>query len=273
MSKAIIKIERDDDDVLGLLLDVYEETRQFEFHPRVTSYTTKTKRFLEECPHYRVVPRSFIRGCFKRGEPTTDSPTGIKIGKKSVKVGDLGTIWLATPIERLVGLQRVGFSPFNGGEVHVYASIIRKGGTKFSYSQPEESIHDLKKKDPVVYYLLVNQIPPGEDFWKKHAVLTYVRRNPGVTRNQVERMGIRSDRDWDLLVDFQDGMQEWLRAVSKPPECDILSRGQLVQRQKRELRLPDVINDHDVDRGDMKGQSYDAQIYRALHPDSYDLLS
>jgi hypothetical protein len=253
-------------------MDVFSTTQEMTFSPRVTSPMTKVKRLLSTHPTYRVVPRSFLRGCFKTGKPMTDSPTGFKLSRSEVYVKDLGTIKLQTPIDRVMGLQRLGFSPYNGGEVHIYASLIQKT-KRMPQKRPEAtSIYELKKIDPVVYFLLVNQVPPGEEFWRKHAALNYVRDNPGITRKEVEKLGLKSERDWDLLVDFQDGMQEWLRAVSKPPECDILSKGQMIQRQKKELRMPDSITSGDVDSGNLKGQSYESQIHAALNNDRYSFF-
>ncbi len=271
MSRFSFRIREDREDVLGLLMDVYGTIQEMIYPPRVTSVRTKQKILLNNHPSYRVVPRSFIRGCIKTGKPITDAPTGFKLTRSEVYVKDLGTISLETPINRVFGLQRLGFSLYNGGEVHIYASLIqrsrRQSGSRFA-AEPT-SIYELKKVDPVVYFLLVNQVPPGDEFWRKHAALNYVRDNPGITRREIEKLGLKGERDWDLLVDFQDGMQQWLRAVSKPPECDILSKGQMIQRQKKELRMPDSITSGDVDAGNLKGQSYESQIHAALSNDRY----
>lgn len=275
MARATLRVIRDTSDVIPLLWDLYQETQRSEFPRDVTSPKTRTARFLLQHPYYSDAPRSFIRGCFRYGKAMSEDFSGFELEGQELTVKRLGKIALPYfGLGQSARMMQVQVSPFNGGQVTFPRGQVLLPPLKVNLEEKRHlSIHAEKQYDPVVYYLLVNQIPPGDDFWRKHAVLNYVRNYPGLTRRELERMGVKSDYEWDLVVDFQDGMQEWLRAVSKPPECDILSRGQLRQRQKKELRLPDVINDSDVDAGRLKGQSYDAQIFRALHGSGFEYLT
>lgn len=258
-------------ETLEFMLHGVEEFLAYHFPTRMTSYKTQISRFLDDYPEYNTVPRSLFRGAHLYGEAITDDMSGFRLKNGHLWVRRLEDIYF-TETPKLLSLQRLQLSRANGGE------IIFQAGAKIS-SRPNVSakrkfdmgpLQEYKKQDPVMDYLYVNNEFDGDSdaTWRRYHILNYIREHPYITRQELQAMGIVSNKDWDLVVDFHEGMQAWNRANPKPKECNILSigpSGQYVKRLKKEKRMPDAIDTEDVDKGNLKGQSYDGEIYRAVH--------
>jgi hypothetical protein len=253
-----------------LMIDAVEKFNSYPFPSRMTSYKTRVVRFLEDYPEYNMVPRSILRGSNQFGAPITDDHSGFRLKNGHLWVRRLEDIYFTEPA-RLFSLRRLQLSRANGGEITFHAGAKRGEvpdvkNSKFNVS----NLQEYKKSDHVMDYLYVNNEFDGDSdaTWRRYAILKYIENHPYVSRQELMEMGIISNKDWDLVVDFHEGMQAWNRANPKPKECNILSigpSGQYVKRLKKEKRMPETIDSEDVDKGNLKGQSYDGEMYRAVH--------
>lgn len=273
MARLDLNVVSDLDQVVPLLLETYESTFNFD-----APKSKPVAKFIQDHPSYKSVPRSFIEGCLKRGRPVSSSTRGFRVLPGNIlRVWGMGKVKFEGNYDSILRPLRFEFAE---GKIIVHTpGFKRRRGKKFaSYdSFQNEKIFEMRQEDDIVDYLLVNGIPPGEDFWRKHAILHYARENPTITREDIRSFGFTSDKDMQLLADFLPGMQEWVRATSKPPECNFLSekyngQGQYYRKKKRELAMPDAIKDADVDRKSLKSQSFNAQIYDALHRNADPLM-
>lgn len=265
---------------LFFMIESIELFLEYSFPVRMTSSTTRIKRFLSDYPEYNPIPRSLFKGANHFGHPITDDDTGFKAKNGHLWVRRLEDITF-TEVAYVYGLRRVELSRNNGGEVIFHATGRRKPEVSIN-PQPMriDSLAEYKKTDPIMDYLYVNNEFDGESpsTWRKYEILKYVSEHPYLTRKDIENLGITSNKDWDLLVDFHPGMQEINRANPKPKnqKYKILSigpSGQYVKRQKRERRMPDVIDEGDSDSGNLKGQSFSGEFYRAIQDRQTDFFS
>lgn len=275
MGKVVFPVESDESGVVGSFVSAYWDARRFKGSGAATSPAGKVKKFLAYHPEHRRVPRTFLRGIFRYGEPVTEDLTGLNLSGDTLKVHLMGEVRLARSVKgSIVNPRRLGISGFNQGTLTIYGTPLRRRTEPGATDIPlDTAFGEIRKQDNIVDFLSVNLVPPDRAMWRKREALAYVRDNPDLTRQEIEELGITSDWDWDLLVDFQEGMQEILRAPVKPEGCNILSKNQIRRRQDREYHMPDTINDNDSDKGNLSKQSYDPQIYQALFGNRYDFLT
>lgn len=284
MGKFIYKV-KEGHGSLRIMLDAVDDYLNFDFPKRMTSYKSRVNRFLQKYPEYNVVPRSILRGANDFGDAISDDTSGFRQKNGHLWVRRLEDIYFTEPL-KVYGLKRVQLTRKNGGEIIFHASAkkhtranINPKETKFDVS----NVQQYKQNDNVLDFLDVNNEWDGNSdaTWRKYAILKFIEDHPYLTRQELEEMGVISNKDWDLLVDFHPGMQEWNRANPKPKDPQykkykVLSlgpSGQYAKRLKNEKRMPDVIDDEDSDKGNLKGQAFDGEVQRALRNARWDFLS
>ena len=248
MGKFAYKV-KEGHDSLNFMLDAIDDYLSFDFPRRMTSYKSRVNRFLEKYPQYNMVPRSLLRGANDFEEPISDDSSGFRQKNGHLWVRRLNDIYFTEPL-KIYGLKRVQLSRNNGGEVIFHASAKRREQPDLDVDNvkfPVHSVHKYKQQDPVMDFLDVNnEFDAHSDMtWKRYAILQFIEDHPYLTRQELEEMGVVSNKDWDLLVDFHPGMQEWNRAKPKPKDPQykkykVLSlgpSGQYAKRLKKEKRM------------------------------------
>lgn len=254
------------------IMEAVKSAESFVFPPKVTSTYSKAKMFKKANPEYHRVPNSLLRGLYEFGRPMTDGTVGFRLKHGSVlSVWGLGDIRLKRDMYHIKKIQRIFFGGeevvfYGMGKIFPNRRLVLK-----DYSQ--EDFHHLVQDDPIFRYLKVNLIFTEYGFKKACAirdVIAYFDENPNLTRKELERMGIRGNKLWDLVVNYQKSLDVWLRAGSKPKEGEyktghyILSKGQHDKRIKREWSLSEHIQNSDIDAGKLKNQSFDSQIFELM---------
>jgi hypothetical protein len=263
--KEFIEISRDDNNIHSFLSEGLFLAQTFHFPGGICSTESKIKIFKDNYSYYRNMPNDFLRGFFLTGNRITDKLKGINLHKNYIHFRALGDIFIKPPdlIRNITRIQveENGFTFFGIKKT--------KPKSKFKVEKHQETnLTELKKTDDILYHLMVNQAYTEygpKRFWKLYDTIKYFNENPELTRRDLEKMGVKSDKVWELIADYQPALSKWIKSGSKPKDTPnyFQSKNQYIQRLKEEVRMPDVVNDNDVEKGHLKGQSYESQIYRA----------
>lgn len=283
MSLYPIKVREESKELYNYIMEGIEASEKVPYPAKMTSPYSKAKYFKKHNPQYHKIPNSILRGNFRFGKPKSDGMMGLRLKPGRLHVWGLGEIYLNSD----------GPSPSTGRIVQIILNpdyeIVFRGMGLIGRGEPivlrdysSKPLNVLEKEDPIFRYLKVNQVFT-EYGWKKMClirdVIEHLQKNPNLTRKQIEKLGIRGDKLWDLIVNYQPALDSWIRAGSKPREGDykrghyILSRGQHEKRVKREWSLSEHLSPSDIDAGKLKQQSFDAQTYEALRSDKWGFFS
>lgn len=218
--------------------------------------------FLADNPEFRQIPGDLLSSVIRRGRPEGRK---VSIEGGEVRIGEY-RLSLSEPPLRVRGIRRYRILDYEDGYVEIDATYLRapEPSPHEEMDRTTPGFNEVKERDPTVFFLMVNGVRLGRKFWEKYDALKYFERNPSASREEMRKRGIRTAADWELLTDYQRGVQAWLRANPKPPECNILSKSQMKKREESEYRMPEAIDDKDIDLGRLSRQSFESQIYRSM---------
>lgn len=261
MNRTDIGVMRDEHDIVGYLHRCVVELLSSPQASMECGVNHKAFLWTKEHPEHKRLPRSLVRGVFRFGRGVTDGIDSFKAKGCKLKVRGLGEVELSEPMRG----KPFRYEIVDAEHIATYGMHRPPRATAPEKTTAPSSINALRREDSTLDFVVVNEGYNGDTTWRRARALEYVAAHPDLTRKELYDLGFRSQRDMDLLADYQQGMQEWLRSVSKPQECDILSNGQFKVRWKNEFSMPDAITQSDASFGSTKNQSYAAQVYRAMH--------
>lgn len=254
------------------ILEGIKSAEEFDYPSKMTSPHSKAKFFKKSNPDYHQIPNSLLKGYFRFGKPKTDGMKGFRLKRPmALHIWGLGFIYFDKGIPPLA--HNVRQLTFREDYEIVLHSIGKIGGNRKIVLKDYKSndMYYLMKNDPIFRYLKVNDV--FKEFGYKKAcairdIIDYLEYNPSLTRSQLEDLGIRGDRLWDLVVNYQPPLDVILRAGSKPDmEYKFLSKGQYKNKLKKEWSLSEHLSPSDAEAGRLKNQSFDSQTYEAIRSD------
>lgn len=290
MSFYPVKVREESYPLFEYILEGLETARDYEYPEGMTSPYSKAKYFKKNNADYHKIPNSLLRGMFRFGKIKSDGMTGLRLNYDAsyLHVWGLGYVNLerVSPAKRYKNVKQISlrdnYTIVNKERVHSYEVIVhgmgRLGSNEKLVLRDYEGadLHSLMSSDPIFNYLKVNGV--FAEYSHKKAcsvrdVIAHFEENPNLTRKQLEEMGIRGDKLWELVTNYQRSLSVWLRASSKPDECDILSKGQHKKKLDREWSLSEHLSSKDVDSGKLKNQSFDSQLFEATRSNQYNFFT
>jgi hypothetical protein len=287
MSFHPVKVKEESYPLFEYILEGLYTAKEYKYPSNMTSPYSKAKYFKKHNPKYHAIPNALIRGLFKFGRITSDGMVGLRPKNDKIHIWGLGHLHLERPVSNIyrkisqISL-RDNYTVVDKEKIHSYEVIVhgigRVGATNpiIMKDYEQTDLHKLVKEDPIFDYLKVNQVFTEYGFKKACAirdVIAHFEENPNMTRRQMEVMGIRGDKLWELITNYQRSLSVWLRASSKPDECDILSKGQHKKKLDREWSLSEHLSPKDVDAGKLKNQSFDAQVFEHTKSDRHSFFT
>lgn len=260
------------------ILEGIHSAEEFEYPSKMTSPHSKAKYFKKNNPDYHKIPNSLLKGYFRFGKPKTDGMKGFRLHRPlTLHIWGLGYIYFDKGIPPLI--RNIKQLTFRDNYEIVFHSTGKIGSNKKIVLRDYKTsdLNILMKEDPIFRYLKVNDV--FKEFGHKKTcairdVIDYLDNNPSLTRLQLEELGIRGDRLWDLVVNYQPSLDVILRAGSKPEmKYKFLSKGQYKNKLKKEWSLSEHLSPSDVDAGRLKNQSFDSQTYEAIRSDKESFFS
>lgn len=278
MRSAIFDVRRDPTGVTERLLNVYTDIMNFKRRmvgSKVMSVFNKYKREHASLP----APPAFLLGCIEFEVPRTvgahayylKGPNlhGFYVRGERLKVWRMGDVILTGDRFRLPAPRCIEIKSDKRYEFK-YFGYNRPQHLSTNTVAPPQCLDEMKKVDPNWYYLLTTEGFHGTRSVQRKEALDILGDCADVTQKQLRELGFVSDRDIELVVNWHPALQSILKANPKPRGCDIKSDSQLDKyRKDKEMVLPDaLLNMTGPSSGRTTNQSYEAQIFRALHQSS-----
>ncbi len=280
-----IKVREESYELYDYILEGIRASERMSFPEKMTSPYSKAKHFKKHNPQYHKVPNSLLRGNYKFKKLTSDGLMGIRVKGTRIHLWGLGELKLEYPapptLGRITGisLRRELEEAIEPTYEVIFHGIGYKGpNPKVVFRDyTGEDFSELVKEDPIFRYLKVNGTIAYHGHKKAgqlHDIIEAFMENPNMTRQQLERLGVRGDKLWDLVVNYQPSLDVILRAGTKPKgmQYKILSKGQHESRMDREWSMAEHLSASDVDAGKLKKQSFDSQTYEALRSDKWSFF-
>lgn len=274
MSFLRVRVKEDSHRIYDFIIQGIEEAESFGFPEGMYSPHSKAKCFKRHHPQYHRIPNSILRGFYKFGVPKSDGLVGLRMPKKDVlHIWGLGFVNLNREVKGVT--KQI---TFNSGYELVFQGVGHRAASKdiVFKDYAHVDLSPLLKEDPIFRYLKVNGV--FAEFGHKkacmiHDIMEHFEDNPDLTRKDLEKLGIKGDKLWDLVVNYQKPLDSWIRAGSKPKDGEykvghyMLSTSQHNKRLKNEWSISDHLNSSDIDMGKIKKQSFDSMVYEATKTD------
>ncbi len=275
MSFYVIPVKENSYEIFDYLIEGINKAKEYNFPAGMTSPHSKAKHFKKNHPEFHKIPNSLLKGFFKFGIIKSDGMIGLRLRPHQLHIWGLGVIHLDKTVQRAGSVKQISLRPTREIILHGMGKI--GSNEKIVLKNYETSdINRLVWDDPIFRYLKVNGV--FAEYGHKKAclirdVIAHLENNPNMTRRQLESLGIRGDKVWDLVVNYQKSLDVWLRAGSKPKECNVLSKLQFQRKAKTEWSLSDHLSKADIDAGNLKKHSFDSMTYEALRSDRFDFYN
>jgi hypothetical protein len=280
MATRPVKIRKESEstrEILDYIQEALYKASEEKFEGNVTSPFSKAKQFKKSHPEYHKLPNSILRGWYKYGRAKSDGMMGIRPHYNRLHLWGLGNIYVHENV--IPYFSKVNFITINEDDILLHGIMKPQSKARIVLRNYEnEDLHELLTSDPIFRYLKVNGVFAEYGHKKAcqiHDVIEYFMDNPHMTRSQLEGYGIKGDKLWDLVVNYQPSLDIILRASSKPKgmQYKILSKSQHKSRMDREWSLSEHLSPSDVDAGRLKQQSFDAQTYEAIRSDRWGFFN
>lgn len=275
MSFYVIPIREQSYDMYDYLIEGVDKAKTFDFPKGMTSPHSKAKHFKKHNPEYHQIPNSVLKGYYKFETVKSDGITGLRLGSHHLHIWGLGVLELKKPVFAPKRVRQISFRP----DYEIILHGMGKLGSNAKIVLKDYDTSDMSRlvwEDHIFRYLKVNGVFAEYGHKKACAirdVIAHLEENPNLTRQQLERLGIKGDKVWDLVVNYQKSLDVWLRAGSKPKECNIYSKLQFKRKEKTEWSLSDHLSKSDTDAGNIKKHSFDSMTYNRLRSDRFDFYN